>query len=360
MLNKHKQQKKKRCEEDMEEEEQVEDDEEEEELVPWYRGFKGRIQKKTSKSFVATGIMTGSIEEGGTFTISELPPECATSDYKSKVLAPMLEEGGEGGGKGEKKRKSGKPKSKDGKKKKNASSDDDDDVDDGASTISSVRISEFREEHSDTSVRFSFSIDPNLLKELSISTLQQLEKAFKLTRSYSTTNMHLLCIGGGVRKFESTQAILECYFEARIAKYEERLELMERLLRADLDKLDNQVRFIRLICQGDLKVNKKKARLIADLRSLSFTSIASSKNRNNKSEVKGKLSSQGEGGGGGGGRCKTGTGEEEEEDEEKEEEEDADADMEVEGDEDGGSSSRDVKGGKGFDYLLRMEVNYCT
>jgi len=56
------------------------------ELTPWYRGFKGTVERKDAHHFTARGI--AEVDAGGeTLTVSELPVGRWTQDYKSMLVA---------------------------------------------------------------------------------------------------------------------------------------------------------------------------------------------------------------------------------------------------------------------------------
>merc|ERR1719330_1487051 len=67
-------------------------------------------------------------------------------------------------------------------------------------------------------------------------------------------------------KYETVEDILEEFFELRLKYYGKRKKYQEGMLSAEASRLSNQARFILEKCDGTVKVeNKKKKMLIAEL-----------------------------------------------------------------------------------------------
>ncbi|GKB44248.1 DNA topoisomerase 2, partial [Tanacetum coccineum] len=82
-------------------------------------------------------------------------------------------------------------------------------------------------------------------------------KKFKLTTRLSTANMHLFDEHGVIKKYDSPEQILEEFFDIRLRFYEKRAQLCE--LEKALLLLKNKERYIRLVCDGEIKpVNRKR------------------------------------------------------------------------------------------------------
>ncbi len=83
--------------------------------------------------------------------------------------------------------------------------------------------------------------------------------------------MHLFDIEGRIHKYESAEEILEYFYAQRLVYYEKRKQYLLDRLNEDLSRLQNKVRFLLMVVDGKLVVNKKKkADLLKELRRLDF------------------------------------------------------------------------------------------
>merc|ERR1719195_2271267 len=71
---------------------------------------------------------------------------------------------------------------------------------------------------------------------------------------------HLGCL----KRYETVQQIMQEFFGLRLKMYEKRKKYMEGTLGADACKLSNQARFILEKCDGSLKVENKKKKMMID------------------------------------------------------------------------------------------------
>merc|ERR1712025_1111676 len=71
---------------------------------------------------------------------------------------------------------------------------------------------------------------------------------------------HLGCL----RKFESVGEILQEFYTLRLEYYAKRKKYMEGLLGSEACKLSNQARFILEKCDGTLKIENKKKKVMID------------------------------------------------------------------------------------------------
>ena len=233
-------------------------DEETMEMVPWYRGFTGEVEPKSSNQFSVKGIYEP--HNDGTVVIKELPVGKWTTDYKQMLEGLLI--GGAGN-------------SEEGKKG---------DV---------PFIKDFKENHTDTTVKFTISIPMDKFAEIYHSP-GGLQKKFKLDGSTSTTNMHmfdkqgkhlfsspLCCYSltmplmtmmsiltqpllralaiyilstfhlhllpslctitiGVIKKFESPEDIMTSFFHVRMDFYNKRKAHLTKKLTQEWEKLDNK------------------------------------------------------------------------------------------------------------------------
>ncbi|KAH9388840.1 DNA topoisomerase 2-beta [Tyrophagus putrescentiae] len=85
-----------------------------------------------------------------------------------------------------------------------------------------------------------------------------IHSAFKLQTTMTTTSMVLFDGDGCLRRFDSPKEIFDAFFPVRMKLYEERKRYYEGLLQAEVLFLDNQVRFIREMNGGIIKMEKVK------------------------------------------------------------------------------------------------------
>ncbi|VDK84844.1 unnamed protein product [Cylicostephanus goldi] len=124
-------------------------------------------------------------------------------------------------------------------------------------------ISDFKEYHTDTTVRFVIKIANGRMKELES---EGLHKVFKLQTVLNTTSMVLFDAAGCLRKFNSPEEICAEFFETRKQKYIERKAFMEGMLKSQSNRLTNQARFILAKIKGEIVMeNKKKAAIVEQL-----------------------------------------------------------------------------------------------
>ncbi|KAJ4711597.1 DNA topoisomerase 2 [Melia azedarach] len=196
-------------------------------MHPWYRGFKGTIEKTASKEAGVSYTVTGVIEEVNetTLRIKELPIRRWTQDYRE-----FLE----------------------------SIADQDDSF-----------IQGFRQYSDDTTVDFEvFLTEENMM----LAKQEGLLKKFKLTSSISTSNMHLFDQKGVIKKYDTPEQILEDFFHLRLEYYGKRKKIQLENLELELLKLENKVRFILGVVNGEIIVNnRKRADLFRELQQKGFT-----------------------------------------------------------------------------------------
>jgi DNA topoisomerase-2 len=101
------------------------------------------------------------------------------------------------------------------------------------------------------------------------------EKAFHLSVSIKTSNMHLYDTHGRIKKYSDPNEILEEFFDARIIYYQKRKDNLIEKLKRELDILKNKVRFINEVIDEDIIVFKrKKEQIISDLTTNEYMKIS--------------------------------------------------------------------------------------
>ncbi|KAJ7542297.1 hypothetical protein O6H91_10G100200 [Diphasiastrum complanatum] len=199
-------------------------------MEPWYKGFKGTIERSATKENGISYTITGIIEQLNetTVKISELPVRKWTQDYKEYLESLML----------------------------------------GNDKIMEPFIKDYREHNTDTRVHFEVILSE---KNMAIAVSEGLTKRFKLTTSLSTSNMHLFDEKGVIKKYDTPEQILEEFYHIRLELYVKRKAIQLETLQLDLSKLDNKVKFVLGVVRGEIIVNnRKRADLLAELKMKGF------------------------------------------------------------------------------------------
>ncbi|KAG8071989.1 hypothetical protein GUJ93_ZPchr0006g44923 [Zizania palustris] len=239
-------------------------------MDPFYRGFKGTIQKTSTKvggvSYTVTGIVE--VVDDTTLRITELPIRRWSQDYKEFLysIAPKDKV---------KDKDKGKGKGKEKEKVKEKEKEKDKDIE---PFIQDVEI------HSDDkNVEFLITLSK---ENMAIAMQEGLEKKFKLTTTIGTTNMHLFDSNGKIRKFDTPEDILEDFFGLRLEFYEKRKRVLLENIELELKKLSNKVRFIVGVVKGEIIVNnRKRAELFMELQQKGFDPFPKKKQRTEPAAV---------------------------------------------------------------------------
>ncbi|CAE6368969.1 unnamed protein product [Rhizoctonia solani] len=193
-------------------------------MSPWYRGFKGTIEKTGEDKYKVTGIVERT-DKG--VDIKELPIRVWTQSYKEQLEEWLV----------------------------------------GTQKAPSF-VKDYHEHHTTRSVYFELTIAE---KDLEKAEAEGVEKYFKLVSNISTGNMICFDPNGKIKKYSSPEEILEEFYALRLSYYQKRKQHLCDELERQYEKLSNQARFVNMIIKKELVVsNKKKADLCAELRQLNF------------------------------------------------------------------------------------------
>ncbi|KAM6963798.1 DNA topoisomerase 2-alpha [Tautogolabrus adspersus] len=197
-------------------------------MLPSYKGFKGTIEPLADNQQMISGEVA--IIDSTTIEISELPVKSWTQVYKENVLEPMLN---------------------------------------GTEKVPAL-ITDYKEYHTDTTVRFVVKMTEEKLMEAEAAGLH---KVFKLQTTLTCNSMVLFDHVGSLKKYESVQEIFRDFFELRMKYYALRKDWLAGMLGAENAKLSNQARFILEKIQGTLVIeNKPKKELIRMLQEMGYDS----------------------------------------------------------------------------------------
>uniref|UniRef100_A0A673XP94 DNA topoisomerase 2 n=1 Tax=Salmo trutta TaxID=8032 RepID=A0A673XP94_SALTR len=197
-------------------------------LLPSYKGFKGTIDQLMTNQYMNSGEVA--IIDSTTIEISELPVKTWTQAYKENVLEPMLN---------------------------------------GTEKVQAL-ITDYKEYHTDTTVRFVVKMTEERLREAEAAGLH---KVFKLQQPLTCNSMVLFDHVGSLKKYELVQDVLKDFFELRMKYYVLRKDWLAGMLGAESAKLTNQARFILEKIEGTLVIeNKPKKQLILMLTEMGYDS----------------------------------------------------------------------------------------
>uniref|UniRef100_A0A4W3HJG9 DNA topoisomerase 2 n=1 Tax=Callorhinchus milii TaxID=7868 RepID=A0A4W3HJG9_CALMI len=180
-------------------------------MLPNYKNFKGTIHELGLNQYMINGEI--SVLDSTTVEISELPVRTWTQNYKENVLEAMV----------------------------------------NGTEKTPALISDYREYHTDTTVRFLVTMTEEKLAEAEAAGLH---KVFRLNTPLTCNSMVLFDHAGCLKKYDNVQDILKEFFELRLKYYNLRKEWLEGMLGAEYSKLSNQARFILEKIEGVLIIGK--------------------------------------------------------------------------------------------------------
>ncbi|XP_045842178.1 DNA topoisomerase 2-alpha [Meles meles] len=187
-------------------------------MLPSYKNFRGSVEELAPNQYVISGEVA--ILNSTTIEISELPVRTWTQTYKEQVLEPML----------------------------------------NGTEKTPPLITDYREYHTDTTVKFVVKMTEEKLAE---AERVGLHKVFKLQTSLTCNSMVLFDHVGCLKKYDTVLDILRDFFELRLKYYGLRKEWLLGMLGAESAKLNNQARFILEKIDGKIIIeNKPKKELI--------------------------------------------------------------------------------------------------
>ncbi|KAI0757603.1 type II DNA topoisomerase [Daedaleopsis nitida] len=192
-------------------------------MLPWWRGFTGTIKKVGDNKYDVLGTVK-KIDDN-TIEVTELPIHKWTQTFKAELEAMCGEKG------------------------------------DGA-------VKDYKEYHNNMNVHFVITMSE---KEMEKAEKQGFFEYFKLTTKINTGNMVCFDFDGKIKKYNSPEEIIEDFYPKRLAYYQKRKDYLANDLQNQLDKLNNQARFVQMIVDKELVVaNRRKADIVAELRKQEF------------------------------------------------------------------------------------------
>ncbi|KAI0358820.1 type II DNA topoisomerase [Trametes cingulata] len=192
-------------------------------MLPWWRGFTGTIKKTGDNKYDVMGVVN-KIDDT-TVEITELPIHKWTQNFKADLEAMCGEKG------------------------------------DGP-------VKDYKEYHNNMNVHFVITMTEKGMEQ---AEKQGFHEFFKLTTKINTGNMVCFDFEGKIKKYNSAEEIIEDFYPKRLAYYQKRKDFLANELQTQLDRLNNQARFVKMIVDKELVVsNRKKADIVAELRKKQF------------------------------------------------------------------------------------------
>eukprot|EP01083_Nonionella_stella_P285673 972500_1 len=200
-------------------------------MLPWVRGFRGRIEPKgdevpvesTTNSYVITGKAE---RRGNSIIISEIPFARSTESFKEHVSKLQ---------------------------RRNS-------------------IQRFAEHHTERFVAFELCGNSSQIDALCDASGEPSAQKLGLRKMLRTGNMWLFDSDGKIKKYTDPRQIIDDYFEIRLDFYARRKSALLSAMSSAQRRLSNRVRFVELISAGKLQLHRRsKAELVAELAELKFT-----------------------------------------------------------------------------------------
>ncbi|WVN88424.1 uncharacterized protein L203_103634 [Cryptococcus depauperatus CBS 7841] len=194
-------------------------------MTPWFRGFKGSIERLDGDKYKVSGAIEKINDT--TLEITELPIRRWTQDFKETLEEMTV-----------------------------------------GSEKTPATVKDYEEHHTDTTVHFKVHMTE---KNIADAEKEGFEKRFKLTTTISTSNMVCFDLNGKIKKYSSAEEILEEFYHKRLEFYGLRKQYLADELNKQYERLSNQARFVNMIIAKELVVsNKRKFDIVKELRNLKF------------------------------------------------------------------------------------------
>lgn len=190
------------------------------EMIPYYRGFNGKILKTETKQIVSKGIYKLTENK---LEITELPIGMWTDKYKEFLESITI----------------------DSKNKSNKQ-----------------LIRYYNSYCTDEKVHFEIYLDTS--KQANFNTKEKLEKTFKLISPISMSNMVLYNADGLIQKYNSVIDIIKEYANERLVYYNMRKDYIMNELDKEIYLLEIKIKFINEFINDTLKIFKVKKQAIID------------------------------------------------------------------------------------------------
>lgn len=198
-------------------------------LIPWYLGFKGKIDKKDDKDGVYESHGIYSWIKDDLIEVTELPIGTWTDDYKEFLTKSIVN--------------------------------------------NNPVLKDFESHYTETHVKFILKLYPGVRAGIEMN----FDAEFKLvsTKNLNTNNIHLITQDGTIKKFSGTTEIIKRFAKIRLETYEKRKDLELKLLRKQEKIISAKVKFIKEYIEDVIILaGKNIADVEAQLKALGYPTIS--------------------------------------------------------------------------------------
>ena len=196
-------------------------------MMPYYKGFKGRISKVVEKGltkFVTRGKYKIKDEY---VTITELPVGKWTHDFKEFIEKTIQ--------------------------------------------LEDSWILDYENHSTDEKVNFVIKVNDEVLFDNQYKSKDIIEEKFKLTSNRNVSNLHLYNKDGTIKKYDDIYKILDEHYYVRLDLYQQRKDHQLDVLENEIKFLEAKRRFIEYVIDEKVIVYKQsKTKIIDSLRSFEF------------------------------------------------------------------------------------------
>ncbi|CAG8574232.1 177_t:CDS:10 [Acaulospora morrowiae] len=189
-------------------------------MHPWYRGFRGTIEKISGDKYKNSGIMERDAEVDNMVHVIELPIKIWTQNYENDLKKLMPED-----------------------------------------NKSTGLIKGYHDVSTLWRPNFEILLEDHLAEEGD----EELEKKLKIISSLTTSNMVCFDREGRLKKYSSPGEILEEFYHLRLEYYFKRKDYLLKKLELECKKLQNKNRFIKMKIDHELEFEGLKKVAIVNL-----------------------------------------------------------------------------------------------
>lgn len=210
------------------------------EMIPWYRGFRGKIEYDAETNGVKTVGLYNKINDT-TVEITELPIGKWTTPYTEFLEKSMQ---------AEKTTKSGKV------------------------VKTKLQIADYDKTSSESKVHFTIKFPKDTLSSYE-NDWDSFEKDMHLSKTISMRNMHLYNKDNVITKYDSPLEIIKEYYGLRLEYYGKRKTYLLSKLKKELDMIRAKIQFVEDFNAGKIIIKKKQKKdIIAQLEKLQYPKFA--------------------------------------------------------------------------------------
>ncbi len=220
------------------------------EMIPWFRGFSGEIEKTSDNHWLTRGKYK--LIKNNCLEITELPIGVWTDNYRI-MLDEFLQGINNSGFRG--KPKSSKTNSKTTGKGNSKKNDE------------PPLLKDYRNESTEATVKFTLIFDTEVLQKLMATKnkdgISKLETTFKLVSKISCgKKLNLYTKENKLKSYTTCEEILVDYYEERALFYQKRKDYMMAKMENDLLLCNIKIKFILEVIEGKIKINNQSKAIV--------------------------------------------------------------------------------------------------